>query len=83
MRIVFNGWLFYVTIMEDNTIDNEELKLLSIDQTCERLGLGRWSIYKLIRQNRLKTVTIGRRRLVTQAAILAFISKLEEERRFP
>jgi|GEM_PF-1406691 len=67
--------------MEDNIIDYEELKLLSIDQACECLGLGRWSIYRLIQQNRLKTVTVGKRRLVTQGAIRAFISKLEEEGR--
>ena len=63
-------------------MDNEELKLLSIDQTCECLGLGRWSIYKLIREQRLKTVQIGKRRLVTQGAIRAFIARLEEEGRF-
>jgi len=63
-------------------IDNEELKLLSIDQACECLGLGRWSIYKLIRERRLNTVQIGKRRLVTQGAIRKFIAKLEEEGRF-
>jgi len=58
---------------------DEEIRLLSIDQACECLGLGRWSIYKLINQNRLKTVTIGKRRLVTQGAIRSFIAKLEED----
>jgi excisionase family DNA binding protein len=67
--------------MEDMIIDYEELKLLNIDQVCECLGLGRWSIYRLIKDNRLKTVTIGKRRLVTQGAVRAFIARLEEEGR--
>ena len=60
-------------------MENEHLKLLSINQACERLNLGRWSIYKLINQNRLKTVKLGRRRLVTMSAIRAFIENLEAE----
>ena len=58
---------------------NEHTKLLSIDQACERLNLGRWSVYKLINQNRLRTVKMGRRRLVTMGAIRAFIESLEAE----
>jgi len=42
-----------IYIMKD-----EDLKLLSIDLACEYLGMGRWSIYKLINQNKLKTVTM-------------------------
>jgi len=60
-------------------MENEHLKLLSINQACERLNLGRWSVYKLINQNRLRTVKLGRRRLVTMGAIRAFIENLEAE----
>jgi len=60
-------------------MENEHLKLLNINQACERLNLGRWSVYKLINQNRLRTVKIGRRRLVTIGAIRAFIEDLEAE----
>ena len=52
---------------------------MNINQACERLNLGRWSVYKLINQNRLKTVKLGRRRLVTMNAIRTFIEKLEAE----
>ena len=60
-------------------MENEHLQLLNINQACERLNLGRWSVYKLINQNRLKTVKIGKRRLVTMSAIRAFIETLEVE----
>ena len=59
-------------------MQNDHLKLLNIDQACERLSLGRWSVYKLINQNRLKTVKIGKRRLVTMNAIDDFIKTLQE-----
>ena len=60
-------------------MENEHLKLLNINQACERPNLGRWSVYKLINQNRLKTVKVGKRRLVTMSAIRAFIENLEAE----
>ena len=58
-------------------MENDNVKLMSIDEACRQLGLGRCSIYKLINQNRLKTVKIGSRRLVSQNAIQAFIANLE------
>jgi excisionase family DNA binding protein len=57
----------------------ENNKLLSIDQVCEHLNLGRWSVYRLINQNRLKSVKIGKRRLVSASAVRAFVEKLEQE----
>jgi excisionase family DNA binding protein len=60
-------------------MEPNNLKLLSIDQACEYLGLGRWSVYNLINQNRLKSIRIGKRRLVSMNAIQAFISRLEKE----
>ena len=60
-------------------MESEILKLVSIDEACEYLGLGRWSVYKLINQNKLKSVKIGKRRLVPVSAIRAFIKSLEEE----
>ena len=60
-------------------MESEILKLISIDEACEYLGLGRWSVYKLINQNKLKSVKIGKRRLVPMSAIRAFIKSLEAE----
>jgi excisionase family DNA binding protein len=41
----------------------------SINDTARALGLGRTSIYALIREGRLETVKLGRRTLVRIASI--------------
>ena len=53
-------------------------KLLSIEQVCRQLGIGQFSVYKLINQRRLKSVKIGARRLVSYNALQKFIADLEE-----
>lgn len=42
---------------------------ISIAEAVKTLGLGRTSIYKLIKEGRLETITIGRRRLIKTASI--------------
>jgi len=42
---------------------------LRIDDACRVAGLGRTSLYKLIGEGRLKSVTIGGRRLVVAASL--------------
>lgn len=42
---------------------------ISVSETSKALGLGRTSIYKLIGEGRLETITVGRRRLVKTASI--------------
>ena len=42
---------------------------VSIKQTGEALNIGRTSVYALIRDGRLDTLKMGRRRLVTVASI--------------
>lgn len=54
------------------------IRLLSIEQVCKTLGLGRVKVYELINQKQLKTVTIGARRLVSNRALHDFINQLEE-----
>lgn len=56
------------------------LRLLSIDQVCKVLGLGRVKVYELINQKQLSTVTIGTRRLISTRALYDFINQLEERR---
>ena len=41
----------------------------SINDTAKALGLGRTSIYALIREGRLETVKLGRRTLVKVASV--------------
>ena len=53
--------------------------LLTIDEAAKQLHVSRWSVYNLIRANKLRTVKIGRRRLVTPAALAACVEHLAEE----
>ena len=46
----------------------------SIPVAAARIGVGRTSMYALIDAGEIPTITIGRRRLVTEAALLAFIA---------
>jgi excisionase family DNA binding protein len=50
--------------------------LLTVDEAAERLRVSRWTIYNLIRSNRLHTIRIGRRRLVPATAVSDFLDQL-------
>jgi excisionase family DNA binding protein len=63
---------------ENNTTDKTDMRLLDIQEVCRRLGIGRWSVYKLINAKALKTVKIGARRLVSTKAVKDYIASLEE-----
>jgi excisionase family DNA binding protein len=52
--------------------------VLTVDETAERLRVSRWSVYNLIRANQLRTVKIGRRRLVPAAALDEFLARSME-----
>jgi excisionase family DNA binding protein len=63
--------------MEQDSKDTD-MRLLSIPEVCKRLGIGHWSVYKQINKKALKTVKIGKRRLVSVKALNDFISSLEQ-----
>jgi excisionase family DNA binding protein len=46
---------------------------LSVSDTARALGLGRTSIYAMIKDNRLETVKFGRRTLITSASLRRFV----------
>jgi excisionase family DNA binding protein len=46
----------------------------TIKDTAKALGVGRTTIYDLIRRNRLEKVKIGRRTLVTTASIRKLVA---------
>lgn len=52
--------------------------LLTVDEAAERLRVSRWTLYNLIRSNQLRTIKIGRRRLVPVAALTECVSELAE-----
>jgi excisionase family DNA binding protein len=58
-------------------------RLLSISLACQILGLSRTSLYELISSGRVRSVTVGRRRLVPCEAIDEFIAGLPTEYRRP
>jgi len=62
-----------------NTVQLTGDYLLTIDEAAERLRVSRWSVYNLIRANQLRTVKIGRRRLVTPAALTECVEQLAEK----
>ena len=53
--------------------------LFSLAEVCERTRLGRTTIYSEINSGRLKIVKVGRRTLVTQAALTAWLEQLEAD----
>jgi excisionase family DNA binding protein len=52
--------------------------VLTVDEAAERLRISRWTLYNLIRSNQLRTVKIGRRRLVPASAITECLNELME-----
>jgi excisionase family DNA binding protein len=53
--------------------------LFTVQEAAERLRVSKWSVYNLIRAHQLRTVKIGRGRLVTPAALAECIKLLGEE----
>jgi excisionase family DNA binding protein len=49
-------------------------RLLSVDEAAAALNLGRSALYGEVAAGRLRTVKVGRRRLVPAASIAAFIA---------
>lgn len=54
---------------DDERIITVDTLLCSIPDAAKALGLGRSKLYELIAEQRLETVTIGRRRLVRVESI--------------
>jgi excisionase family DNA binding protein len=52
--------------------------LLTVDEAAEYLRVSRWTVYNLIRSNQLRTIKIGRRRLVTLTALVECVESLGE-----
>lgn len=54
-------------------------KLLTVNQAATALNLGRSKFYELIQQGTIKSVTIGRKRLIPPRALDEYIERLSEE----
>ncbi|MEV8375166.1 helix-turn-helix domain-containing protein [Kribbella sp. NPDC056861] len=53
--------------------------LLTVTEASDALRISRWALYQLINKRRLKTVQIGRRRLVPTEDLIAFVADLRSE----
>ncbi|GGU92493.1 hypothetical protein GCM10010211_69120 [Streptomyces albospinus] len=53
--------------------------LLTVDQVAGRLHVSRWTVYNLIRSRQLASLTVGRCRRITEAAVDAYISLRTEQ----
>jgi excisionase family DNA binding protein len=49
--------------------------LISVREAAQRLGLGRDRTYQLIREGRLRSVALGRKRLVPVVELAAFVAR--------
>jgi excisionase family DNA binding protein len=56
--------------------------VLTVNEACATLHISRWTLYKLIRERRLDTIKIGRRRLIPANEISALIERLRGEEYF-
>ncbi|GGG27575.1 hypothetical protein GCM10007304_46740 [Rhodococcoides trifolii] len=53
--------------------------LLSINEAMSRTGLGRTSLFNRIATGEIKSVKVGKRRLIPDTAIDEFIERLEAQ----
>jgi excisionase family DNA binding protein len=56
-----------------------EVNLFTVDEAAVRLRVSRWTVYNRIRSGQLRTVKIGRRRLVPPAALGECVDQLAKD----
>jgi excisionase family DNA binding protein len=54
-------------------------RLLTINEVADLLRISRWSVYQLIWSGQLRTLKIGRRRLIRPSALAACVDILDQE----
>jgi excisionase family DNA binding protein len=55
----------------------EVARLNNVEQAMGRLGVGRSTVFDLIASGQLRSVKVGRRRLIPEQAIRDFIAQLD------
>ncbi len=53
--------------------------LLTVQEAADWLRVSRWSVYSLIHANQLRTIKIGRRRLVSLDALRECVAQLAKD----
>lgn len=54
---------------------------LSVDETCKGLGVGRTTVYALLKSGELESVKVGRRRLIPASSPRAYLERLAARQR--
>jgi excisionase family DNA binding protein len=56
-----------------------EARLLNVEEVQARLNCGRSTVFELIKARHLRSVKVGRRRLVSEASLAEFIEHLDKQ----
>ncbi len=62
--------------MLEQEIATAQARLLPVEVVMAQLGVGRSTVFELIANRQLRSVKIGRRRLVPQMAVDEFVASL-------
>ena len=62
-----------------DTTDGTTARLNTVEEVMDRLRIGRSTAFELIGSRRLRSVKVGRRRLVSEAALVQFIEELDRQ----
>ena len=54
----------------------DDVELLKVDAVATRLSVSRWTVYRLIWDNAVQSVQIGRSRRIVRASLDAYVSGL-------
>lgn len=65
-----------MTVKSMAHIDPNQITV-SVDEAVRRLGLSRMTIYRLIRSDKLRTLKVGRRRLIRVTELDRFVAAME------
>jgi excisionase family DNA binding protein len=67
------------TLPWERTAAKESPRFVTMDEVATYLNISKWMVYAQINQKKLKTVTIGSRRLVTPEDLQAYVNQLRAE----
>ena len=55
--------------MTASVLSIQAREVLSVEQVCLLLGISRWTVIRMYKSNKIRTITIGRRRLILRIDI--------------
>lgn len=60
---------------ESDSKKDDGTTLIGVAEACKRLAVSKWTLYRLIRERKMKSVKIGGRRLILVSAIAQYIEE--------